>query len=156
MRIAFAASAVFAVPAIGQLPNSSDLDLSHSEMRPLVERFAADRAILNRTYNLDLSAATQERRRRFYTDWNAVLAQVNFDPMSQDGKIDYILFQNLLRHELRKLDLDAKARAQAASYVPFAQTILNLEETRRKMEPVNSERDAEILTGLPRQMDDVR
>lgn len=125
-------------------------------MRPLVERFAADRAILNRTYNLDLSAATQERRRRFYTDWNAVLAQVNFDPMSQDGKIDYILFQNLLRHELRKLDLDAKARAQAASYVPFAQTILNLEETRRKMEPVNSERDAEILTGLPRQMDDVR
>lgn len=156
LRIAFAASAVFAVPAIGQLPNSSDLDLSHSEMRPLVERFAADRAILNRTYNLDLSAATQERRRRFYTDWNAVLAQVNFDPMSQDGKIDYILFQNLLRHELRKLDLDAKARAQAASYVPFAQTILNLEETRRKMEPVNSERDAEILTGLPRQMDDVR
>jgi uncharacterized protein (DUF885 family) len=155
-RLAWAAWVLVAIPALPQAADSSGLDPSHSEMRPLVERFAADRAILNRTYNLDLSATTQERRRQFYADWTGRLAQVNFDPMSQDGKIDYILFENLLRHELRKLDLDAKAEAEAAAYLPFAQTIISLEETRRKMEPVNSERAAETLTGLPRQMDDAR
>jgi len=130
-RLAWAAWVLVAIPALPQAADSSGLDPSHSEMRPLVERFAADRAILNRTYNLDLSATTQERRRQFYADWTGRLAQVNFDPMSQDGKIDYILFENLLRHELRKLDLDAKAEAEAAAYLPFAQTIISLEETRR-------------------------
>jgi uncharacterized protein (DUF885 family) len=156
LRVAFTAGVILTVQAFGQPADSSDLDLSHSEMRPLVQRFSSDRAILFRTYNLELSSVTQARVRQFYTDWTARLAKTDFEPMSQDGKIDYILFENLLRHELRKLDLDAKAEAEAAAYVPFAQAILRLEETRRQMEPVNSERDAEILTGLPRQLDDER
>jgi uncharacterized protein (DUF885 family) len=154
--VALAAAMAFSAHAFGQPADSSELDLSHSEMRPLVERFAADRAILLRTYNLELSSSTETRFRTFYEDWNARLAKVDFAPMSQDGKIDYILFANLLRHELRKMDLDAKRESEAAAYVPFAQTIVRLDEARRKMEPVNSERSAEALTELPRQMDDAR
>jgi uncharacterized protein (DUF885 family) len=156
LQAALAVGVVFAIQALGQPPDSSNLDLSQSEMRPLVQRFAADRGILFRTYSLALSPATQARMREFYTDWKTRLDQVKFDPMSQDGKVDYILFQNLLRHELRKLDLDAKAEAESASYVPFAQTIIQLNEALRKMEPVSSERDAEMLTGMPRQMEDAR
>src|SRR5262249_51035133 len=130
-----------------------EFDLSNSEMRPLIERFAADRGNLLRTYNVEASPARQARVKEFYTDWQGRIAKLNFDSMSQDGKVDYILFRNLLNHELRRMDLEASEDAKKAPYVPFSKTIVSLEEARRRMEPVNSKMTAETLTGLPKQIE---
>jgi len=65
--------------------------------------------------------------KQFYSDWLATLAKLDFDSMSQDGRIDYLLFKNHLDHELRQLDLKVKALAEVAALVPFAQTITDLE-----------------------------
>ena len=58
--------------------------------------------------------------------------------MSQDGKIDYILFKNHLEYELRQLDIQSRQLAEIEPLLPFAAKIIELEETRRRMEPIDS------------------
>ncbi len=152
---AFQAPAGRSTPGLAPA-EASAFDFSSSEMRPLIEGFAADRGNILRTFNVEGSPVRAARVRQFYIDWQGRLSKLNFDAMSQDGKVEYILLRNLLAHELRRLELDAQSDAQTASYAPFSQTIIQMEETRRRMEPVNAERSAETLTALPRQIEDAR
>src|SRR5271168_2229506 len=110
----------------------ADLDNSSSELRPLIERYSADRGNILRFYNIASSPERRARLRKFYEETKAALIAQNFDAMSQDGKVDYILFRNHLDHELRRLDLDEKEQSENAVYLPFAATIVSLEESRQK------------------------
>ncbi len=126
----------------------ADIDLSHSEMRPYFESFAADRASLQRFYSIESASGTRARMRRYYADWRARLAGLDFDRMSQDGKVDYVLLRNYLDHELRKLDLDAQADDELAPWTPFAGSIIRLEEARRAVEHVDGRASAETLSKI--------
>ena len=134
----------------------ADFDNSTSEMRALIERFAADRAILNRAYSDPLAAGRQSRLKDFLTEWQTRLRAMNFDSMSQDGKVDYVLLRNRLDHDLRQLELDVKAQTEAAAYTGFAPTIFTLEEKRRKLEPMNPREAASALTTLAKQVGEAR
>jgi hypothetical protein len=135
----------------------AEYDTSNSEMRPIIERFAADRGLLQRSYTVEASPERPARFTAFYTDWKSRLAKLNFDTMSQDGQVDYILFRNLLNHELRRLELEARDEAEIAAYTgTFGPAILKLEQTRRKMEPVNAKEAAATLTELPKQVEEAR
>ena len=134
----------------------TDLDTSNSELRPMIERYAADRGNLLRFYNVNASPERRERLRRFYLDAKAALADRNFDAMSQDGRIDYVLFRNSLDHELQRLDLDAKEQAENTPYLPFAGVIMGLEESRRKMNPMDAKKAAETLADLAKQIEAAR
>ena len=76
--------------------------------------------------------------------------------MGQEGKVDYLLFKNHLEHELRQLDIDERQLAEIAPLIPFSKTIIDLEEARRKMEPIDSAKTAALLTSLKKQIDDTR
>jgi hypothetical protein len=91
--------------------------------------------------------------KQFYTDWLAALAKLDFDSMSQDGRIDYVLFKNHLDHELRQLDLQIKAQAEITLLVPFGEIVTDLEDSRRRMDPIDSPRIAALFTKLARQID---
>ena len=150
------AAMLWAPPVSAFQPKPADFDNSMSEMRPAIERFAADRASLNRAYATVLSPSRRSRFKQFFTDWEARLATVNFESMSQDGKVDYILLRNRLDHDLRQLDLDAKTEGEAAAYAPFGPAILMLEEKRRTLEPLNSQQAAAVLTALVKQVAEAR
>ena len=125
-----------------------------SEMRAPIERYTADRGSLTRSYPVAISAARRARFRKFYDEWLASLKSLDFDSMSQDGKIDYLLFKNHLEYELRQLDLQAQQLGEVQPLVPFANTIIDLEEARRRMEPINSGQVAATLTELKKQVDE--
>ncbi|HEX6043208.1 MAG TPA: DUF885 family protein [Pyrinomonadaceae bacterium] len=127
-----------------------------SELRARIERYSVDRGSLARSYPVNMSPARRERFRKFYTDWLASLQKLDFDSMSQDGKVDYILFKNHLEYELRQLDIQAKQLAEIQPMIPFANTIIDLEEARRRMEPINSAKVAATLNELRKQIDDRR
>src|ERR1043166_9710746 len=74
-------SAVSAVP-----PGYSDLDTSASEIRPLMERYSADRGNILRFYNIASSPERRSRLRKFYEETKSALAAQNFEALSQDGK----------------------------------------------------------------------
>jgi uncharacterized protein (DUF885 family) len=134
----------------------ADLRAPASEMRSAIERYAVDRGILGRSYTVSYSSARRERFKQFYTDWLNSLQKLDFDAMSQDGKIDYLLFKNHLENELRQIDIQAKQITEIEALLPFAKTIADLEETRRKMEPIDSAKSAALLTNLRKLVDDKR
>ena len=127
-----------------------------SEMRAAIERYTADRGSLTRSYPVAISPARRARFKKFYEEWVASLKSVDFDSMSQDGKIDYLLFKNHLEYELRQLDIQAQQLAEIQTLLPFATTIIDLEEARRRMEPIKPGEIAGTLTELKKQVDERR
>ena len=156
--LCFLAACATCRPALNAQPKSanSDLDLSASPMRPFIEAFSVDRANLLRYYAVQLDPARSQRMRRYLTDWRERLKGIHFDAMPQDGKVDYVVFRNYLEHELKKLDFDAKSRAETAPYLPFAATIIGLEETRKKTTPLRAQDAAAKLAALAAEIENAR
>src|SRR5262249_23344133 len=90
---------------VSNAPDLKDLDNSQSEARSLIRRYVVDRGSLSRTYPMEISPSRQARFKQFYSDWLATLAKLNFDAMSQDGKVDYLLLKTHLNHELHSWNL---------------------------------------------------
>jgi uncharacterized protein (DUF885 family) len=128
-------------------------DLAPSEMRALIEYYIADRGSLQRSFFVNNSPARRERFHKFYADALERMQKLNFDGMTEEGKVDYILFRNHLEHELHQLDLEAKQQAEIEPLIPFGKTIVDFEETRRRMEPIDSAKAATTLNDLKKQLD---
>ena len=124
-----------------------------SELRGLIELYQADLGSLERTYPVRMSLARHERLKEFYLQWLSLLGKTAFENLSQDGKIDYLLLKNYLEHELRDLEIAAKKREEVGPVVPFAAAIVELEEARRRMDPLDAEQAAHTLAKLKKQID---
>src|SRR5215831_8772168 len=135
------------------IPDLNDVDSKPSELRSVIERYTSDRGSLLRFYSVEASVSRQARMKQFYDEWLSAIAKLDFDRMSQDGRIDYLLFKNHLEHELRQLDLQSKAMAEVSPLIPFAQTITDLEDARRRMEAIESPKIALLFTKLSKQVD---
>ena len=131
-------------------------DLAPSEMRALIEYYIADGGSLQRSFFVNNSPARRDRFRKFYSDALERIQKLNFDGMSQEGKVDYLLFRNQLEHELRQLDLEAKQQAEIEPLIPFGKTIVDFEESRRSMAPIDSAKVAATLNDLKKQLDSTR
>ena len=127
-----------------------------SEMRAAIERYTVDRGSLMRSYPVVMSPNRRTRLKKFYEENLNSLKSLDFDAMSQDGKIDYLLFKNHLEYELRQSDIQDKQLAEIQPLIPFADTIVELEENRRRMEPINSAKIAATLTDLRKKIDERR
>jgi uncharacterized protein (DUF885 family) len=143
------------------LLQAADLDLAEltstrSAMRAVVERYEQDEGNLSRFYSILSSPARRDRMRQFHKEWLGRLGQVNFDSLGEADRIDYVLFKNHIQHELRQLDIRAKALAETAPLVPFGQSIINLEEARQRMEQVDAPGAARTLANLKKQIDHAR
>jgi uncharacterized protein (DUF885 family) len=134
-------------------PEIGDLDLGKSEMRPVIERYVADRGSLSRSYPVESSPARFSRFKQFYADWLALIGKMNFDAMSLDGKADYVLFKFHVEHEQLQLESQSKAFDEIAPLLPFAQTITNLAESRRRMETIDPPKAAAQLNELTKQLE---
>ncbi|HKZ02096.1 MAG TPA: DUF885 family protein [Pyrinomonadaceae bacterium] len=136
--------------------NLEDLKGAESEMRPVIERYVVDRGSLARSYPVSISSERRTRFRQFYSDWLKLMQRLDFESMNQGGKVDYVLFKNHIEHELRQLDIQSKQLAEIEALVPFADTITELEEARRRMEPIDAAKSAAMLTALKTQIEERR
>jgi uncharacterized protein (DUF885 family) len=139
-----------------EVPSQDDLNVPRSEMQDLITRYPLDRHSVSRTVSHEMSASRQARMKEFYQAWLASLSRLNFDGLSQAGKVDYILFRNYLEYELRQLELQIKSYAEIASYLPFAPTILALDEARHRMELADGAKAATTLHNLSKEIEAAR
>ena len=95
---------------------------------------------LNRVYALPGSALRQAKLEKFYADQLQLLEKINFDALSQAGKVDYLLLRERLVREQKQLANEARQDAEIAALIPFQQTIIGLEEARRRMETVDPQK----------------
>ncbi len=131
----------------------ADLPVGNSELRDSVSLFSTDRSALLRRWSVDFSPARRDRFRAFYTDWRARLARVDFNALSQEGRIDYVLLDNRLRTELAKLDREQRLASEMAPLVPFGGVITDFEEARRRFEKVDGAVAAKSLSTIAAQAD---
>ena len=136
---------------IGQ--DLEDGDQPSSKLRYLLERYTTDRSTMNRYYHIPMSQTGLNQKKQFVQQWQKTLGEIDFDELGQDGRIDYLLFKNLLDYEFRKIGLEERRNKEDSKLIPFWQTIVTLEDNRRKMEPINSSLIATNLTELRRQVE---
>ena len=136
--------------------DTRDLDAAKSPLAPMIERYTVDRDSLTRVYKPEFSPARRSRLKDFYNAWSTTGKDADFDALNQDGKIDYLLFQNHLAYEIRQLDLRARQEDEIASLIPFAKTIVSFDDARRLMEPLDSQKAAAALAAMTKQIADLQ
>jgi len=113
-------------------PASGIILAGESEVRPLIARFSTDERSIDRYYFFEFSSARRRRFDEFDREWLGILAEMNFEALNRDGKIDAILFKNHLTRRLRQRRLDAAADERLAPFLPFAEKIISLHEDLKK------------------------
>jgi hypothetical protein len=122
------------------------------QMPELIEQFTADSMALNRTYSVAISPVKMERLEKFYAEKQAMLAAMDFDALSQEDKVDYLLLKNRLAADLHQLAIQKKQVEEMQPLLPFAKTIEDLMETKRLMQRPDAEKTAAALTEMVKQI----
>jgi len=139
------------VPELGALTQPQS-----SELRELVERFTADRAEVERFYNVLGSPERVRRLREFFQAWQTRLAALDFEKLGVEGRIDATLLRTRLAHELRLLDREERRAVETAPLLPFAGEIARLQESRRFLEPVDPKAAAAALESMRKSLEKAR
>jgi hypothetical protein len=145
-----------AAPALPGEAAAQQPPAAASELRDTVERYAADRAALQRRYGVPFAPARRERLRAFADGWRERLARMDFERLGGEGRVDYVLLDHELRYQLALLEREDRLYAQTAPWLPFAGAIMDLEAARRSMEPVDPAAVARTLAALARRVDSTR
>ena len=118
-------------------------------MRDLIERYETDRRALERFYGWRvLSDEHYERLEMFYMNWNARLMAMDFDALSQDSRIDYILLQHRLTYGSKRLVTDRSKLAEVEGLLDFKSDVLALYESYRRRDKMEPRAAAEALAGI--------
>ena len=128
--------------------DGSPLDTGASELKPVIERYDVDLRNLNRIFPMAGSNTRHTRLEAFYAEQLRLLDGINFDALSQPGKVDYLLLRDRLTSEQRQLAAEARAEEEIAVLIPFQQTIIGLEEARRRMETIDPQKSAVTVAKL--------
>ena len=127
-----------------------------SDLAPVIERYTADQQSLNRRYDAADSPEQRQRMRAFATTWRARLRDVDFDALNPEGKLDYVLLDNHLRHQVAELDRQDRKRTETVALLPFADDLLGLQDVRRRLTTINPTSSARILSRVTKQVDSLR
>ncbi len=112
-----------------------------NDLRDRIETLGADLRDLRRRYDVPMST---ERRARLLARWQQerrALDALDFDALPHDARVDWVLLDNQVRRSTEELQLDAGRDAELAGLLPFASAIVELAESRRRLEDLSA-RDA--------------
>lgn len=139
------------VPALGPL-----VARPSSELEEVVERFSTDRTALTRRYDADDSPDQRRKMREFYAGWQSQLRDVDFGKLGLEGRADYVLLDNYLKHQLALFARRDKQRAETDPLLPFADQLLGLQDARRNLTTVDPPGSARTLSAVAQQVDSLR
>ena len=143
--------ALAATPRLGALVARPASDLA-----PVVERYSADLQSLSRRYDAKDSPDQRRRMQAFSEAWRTRLRELDFDKLNQEGRADYVLLDNHLKHQIAILGRDDKKRVEASVLLPFADRLLDLQDSRRDLIPVDAPAAARTLAQVTRVVDSMR
>ncbi len=128
--------------------DGSPLDTGTSELRPMIERFSVDLEDLERVHPMAGSSIRHARLEKFYSDQLHLVDSVNFDALSQAGRIDYLLLRGRVLHQQKTLASDSRKEEDIAPLMPFQPAIIAFEEARRRMETLDPQQSAIALAKI--------
>jgi hypothetical protein len=130
--------------------------VSDSELRDLVERYTLDRFALQRRYPVESSPERYARFKKYFADWQARLAAVEFEPLGVEGRLDHLMLRSRIGYEQRLLERRQQWQQETTTLLPFAETIQALNDARMRMETLDPQKAAQTLDKLALQIDQTR
>jgi hypothetical protein len=79
---------------------ATDRHQEPEQMPSVIEQFTADSRALDRTYPVAISPARIARFEKFYNDTRSALAAIEFDTLSHEDQIDYLLLKSRMNREM--------------------------------------------------------
>jgi len=145
-----------------------------SEMRMVVQRYNLDRQTLSGNYAngaarggrggrgrgtdpaampappalVPMSPARIARLKRFDTNWQAALTRIVADKLSGAARTDLDTLKSTVSANLAQLDVETLTMRQALVAAPFAPRLVQLVEARIRVEDMDSQRAAGVLTDV--------
>lgn len=110
-----------------------------TELANLITAYQADRGALSRLYTNRLSAEYYGRMESFNQDYLKTLQAQNYNALSDDGKIDYVLFRNYLEKQLAEIDLEKQSFTAIQSVVAFGKPLEEFIIARRRAKQPDSQ-----------------
>ncbi|WNH09856.1 DUF885 family protein [Thalassobellus suaedae] len=109
---------------------------AQSNLIDLVNTFSADKRALNTFYNNKESEEYYQRFTTLYKIWDEKIEAIDFENLTQQEKVDYLLLKNLIAKESYFLNIDYKAFKEVAYVADFTKEIYPfLIERRRGKKP---------------------
>ena len=151
----------------------------HSEMRMVTLRYGADRALLAGNYAgnagggrgggrpgqapdtaaivaIVVSPQRIARLKHFDASWSAALTQLDASRLSPEARTDLDSLKETVARNLGRAAVEADELGRLLPLMPFAPGIVALVEGRLRLEDVNSENAARMLTEISRVVGDTR
>ena len=122
------------------------------DMAAAVARYSTDRETLFFYYNARLLPERAEAFRTFDHTWLAVLDSVPFDALDVDGRVDWLLLRARLREGLFNQAQTTRRLAEMEPLVPFANSILALDNDLRHMVFISGAQAGARVSGLAEQI----
>ena len=136
---------IFSIPLCAQ-------EAPVSELFQLANELRADQGSLFRFYRIENSPERRERFQKFFSDYQASLAKYNFNRLSTNGKVDYLLINKYLKDRLFRLSVEEEEYKQIQSWVAFGDPIYGLEKLRRRGKQLNAAQVAEQLNDISKNL----
>jgi len=111
----------------------------------MIGRCVEDYGSLDRYYPTSLSPVRRERLDRFFMEWLSLLDSLPFAPLGPEEKVDAVLFRNMLEREIARLRTEGLRFDEMLPVIPFAPSLISLEDHRRMLVPLDPEQAAESL-----------
>ena len=121
--------------------------------RELVEQYVEDAASLKFRYRNPNSEITQQRMTRFYSTWQTRVAQVDFESLDTDAKIDILLLRNQIRQRAAELEDRLAKDKIARRLLPFLDPINQLLDEHEATRETNPQKVAETFAAVTTQVD---
>jgi uncharacterized protein (DUF885 family) len=122
-------------------------------MPQVIQEFTADLRSLTLTYPVEISEARRARLEKFFIDTQARLESINFNALSHEDQIDYLLLKNRLTAELHELALRRRQTDEMMTLLPFAPAMEEIFEAKRRMERPDGEKAAAALNEMAKQIE---
>lgn len=110
-----------------------------TELVNLITTYQADRGALSRLYTNRLSEEYFSRMISFNQEYLRTLQAQDYEALSEDGKIDYVLFRNYLDKQLAELDLEQRDFRQIESVLAFGKPLEEFVVARRRAKQPDSQ-----------------
>jgi uncharacterized protein (DUF885 family) len=96
------------------------------------------------------------RLKRFDASWQEALDKLDAGRLSPAAKTELDELKATIQKNLQQLEADAAAMTEVSPVLPFAPALVRLSEARIKLEDVNSQQAAGILTDVTKQVAQIR
>src|SRR5690348_3768032 len=103
------------------------------KMPQVIEQYSANRMSLSRTYPVEISPTHVERMEKFYNNELAMLTKMDFQSLSHEDQVDYLLLKHKVHSELHQIALEKGQNAEMKPLLPFAPAIEDLMTGKRLM-----------------------